>query len=422
MAYKYEHFIPQNTAPNGVKRIGVYDSAGKRVCGISLGGLTPPTGEKLYSFGLVSDCHVAQSLTSANSSNKLKNALSYFTSQGCIMVMGCGDFTNVGFYRKNEGTTDITIGNNVIPNRAEVVVAPKETYYDECQVTAYSNIIQNSEIPVFEIFGNHENYNGKSVFDETTIDGVVYNSLARAKALTGVPYTAYTVSSDADTDDVVGTTTRPNRQMSSIGDDLFIMVGQSVSAKPMSADDLTWLENILAANENRRCFIFIHSFIDDDWSDTTGRTAEDNDGYVISDSGNPCGARGNAIVGWWEDYDRESLNRFLNALKKAPNAVLFHGHSHMKFESQEHDECANYTDKNGFKSVHVPSLGSPRTLIPNSEGVYDGSWTTNKGSDNYTESDSQCYVVDVYDDCIVLKGMDMTAGEQLVIATYKIMT
>lgn len=416
MSYKYAHFIPENTAPKGAKRIGVYQGD-KRICTMPLGGLSPVTKEPLYSFGLVSDCHVAQSLTNSNSNNKLKNALAYFHAQGCAMVMGCGDFTNVGFYRKNEGTADITIGNNVVPNRAETVVAPKELYYDECQVVAYSNIIQDSAIPVFEIFGNHENYNGKSVTDETTIDGVVYNSLARAKALTGIPYTAYTVSSGTNTDDIVGTTIRPNRQMTAVGNDLFIMIGQSISAKPMSADDLTWLENFLDANKNRRCFVFIHSFIDDDWNSTSGRTEEDQDGYVLSDSGNPCGARGNSIVGWWEDNDQASLNRFLSALRNAPNIVLFHGHSHMKFESQEFDACANYTDKNGFKSVHVPSLGSPRTLLD-----CDGNWTTNKGSDGYTEPDSQCYIVDVYEDCIVLKGMDMVNKKRLPIGTYKIDT
>ena len=386
--YIYKHFIPENVAPKGAKRIGVYDGDGKRICTVPLGRLAPVEKEPLYSFGLVSDCHTFQSVTSFDGNTKLKNALAYFISIGCAFVVGCGDFTQTGFYLNSS------------------------TDYNEGQMLAYKAILDSYDIPVYEIFGNHENYNGASIV----------TNLARAKELTGIPATAYTLSSAEDTEEVTGTTVRPNRQVTGIGNDLFILVGQSVSAKPMSDDDLTWLKNTLENNQGRRCFVFIHSFIDDDWSSTDDRTAEDADGYILSDSGNPCGARGNAIFGWWEDHAQATLNKFLSTMQNAKNAVLFHGHSHMKFESQEHDECANYTAKNGFKSVHIPSLGSPRTLIPNGAGVYDGSWTTNKGSDGYTEPDSQCYVVDVYDDCVVLKGMDMASGRQLVVGTYKLMT
>lgn len=385
--YVYRHFIPENVAPSGAKRIGVYKDD-ELICTIPLGGLAPVEKTPLYSFGLVSDCHTFSSVTNFDGTAKLKKALAHFIGIGCDFVVGCGDFTQTGFYLNSS------------------------TDYNEAQMLTYQGILDSYDIPVYELYGNHENYNGASIV----------TNLARAKELTGIPHTAYTVSSAADSEEVTGTTVRPNRQMTVVGNDLFILVGQSEGSKPMTNDDLAWLKNTLEANQDRRCFVFIHSFIDDNWSSTDERTAEDTDGYILSDSGNPCGARGNAIVGWWEDYDQATLNKFLDTLRNAPNAVLFHGHSHMKFESQEHDECANYTDKNGFKSVHVPSLGSPRMLIPNDDGVYDGSWTTNKGSDGYTEPDSQCYVVDVYDDYIVLNGMDMTAGKQLPIATYKLDT
>lgn len=382
MAYKYTSFIPQNTAPKGAKTIGVYKD-GVKVTDIPLGRMTPPASEKLYSFGLVSDCHTFQSSTNFNGTQKLKNALAYFISIGCDFVVGCGDFTQTGFYLNSS------------------------TDYNEGQMLTYKGILDSYAIPVYEIYGNHENYNGASIVA----------NLSRAKELTGIPHTAYTLSNSADSDDVDGSAVRPNRQISEIGNDLFILVGQSEGSKPMSADDLDWLVGTLEANRGRRCFVFVHSFIDDNWESTSEREAEDADGYVLSDSGNPCGARGNAIVGWWEDYDQSSLNKFLNALRNAPNVVLFHGHSHMKFESQTFDECANYTEKNGFKSVHIPSCGSPRTLLDS-----DGNWTTNKGSDGYTEPDSQGYVVDVYDDCIVLNGMDLVNNEYVPVGVYKIDT
>ena len=434
MKYEYTHFIPENVAPKGATRIVVKkkisESGEEEICDIPSArfkNLTPPTGEPLYSFGLVSDCHTYPSITSWDGSTKLENALSYFNSlknKNCVMVIGCGDYTQTGFYRKNDSKENtITVkGTTVMPNRPDFTVPPLETYYDETQVYEHGEILKKSVIPVFEIFGNHESYNNKSISaSETTIEGVVYKSLVRAKALTGIPATAYTISSSADTDNTVGTTERPNRQITEVGDDLFIMVGQSEGSKPMSYDtekgDFGWLKNTLEANKNRRCFIFIHSFIDDDWSSTSERTAEDQDGYILSDSGNPCGARGNSIFGWWEDWSRTTLVEFLDTLKKYPNVIVFHGHSHMKFESQEFDDCANYTDKNGFKSVHVPSLGSPRTLLDT-----DGNWTTDKGPDKWTEPSSQCYRVDVYPDCIVLNGLSFsgTTATPVPLGTYKI--
>jgi hypothetical protein len=41
MAYMYNHFIPQNTAPKGAKNIGVYKD-NKKIFTIPLGKLAPP--------------------------------------------------------------------------------------------------------------------------------------------------------------------------------------------------------------------------------------------------------------------------------------------------------------------------------------------------------------------------------------------
>lgn len=421
MKYEYTHFITENVAPKGATRI-VVKKENEEISSIPVsqfGNLAPLSNAPLYSFGLVSDCHTCHTPTNHGGNNKLRNALTYFQAQGCIMTIGCGDFTQTGFYRRNDSssTTITVVGTTVIPNRPDFTVPPRTTYYDESQMVSYRDILSKFSMPVYELYGNHENYNGVAMTAETTIEGVVYNSLERAKSLIGIPSTAYTVSSSLDTDTVEGTTKRPNRQVSAVGNDLFILIGQSESAKPMSTDDLEWLKIILENNKNRRCFIFIHSFIDDDWgSSKSERTAEDQDGYILSDSGNPCGARGNAIVGWWEDYARSTLIDFLDTLKKYPNAIIFHGHSHMKFESQELDVDANYTDKNGFKSVHIPSLGSPRRLL-NTDGDWDVVTT-----DGYTEPESQCYRVDVYEDCITLNGLSFlgASATPVPVGTYKI--
>lgn len=371
MAYKYTHFIPQNIAPKGAKSIGVYKSNGEKATEISLGRMTPPNTEPLYSFGLVSDCHTFFSLTNWDGNTKLDNALTYFEEKGCIMCIGCGDFTQTGFYRKNETGGNITLEDGtVVPNNA--------VYFDDRQMTTYRDIINNHTIPIFETFGNHENYNGKNI----TLH------LDLAKQYTRIPAASYTVSSNPPAENVVGTTVRPNRQMNAVSDDLFIICGQPSSGYVMSDNDFAWLESTLEANNNRRCFLFVHA-------------------YIEEDSGDPLDVRENSI---FEDWGTTKKTAFMNLIRRHENVVLFHGHSHMKFQYQEYDTNANYTERNSFKSVHVPSLGVPRDI----------NFDTNKSKDD--PNASQGYIVDVYDNCIVLTGMDFIKNEPIPLGVYKIDT
>ena len=359
--YIYKHFIPENVAPKGAKRIGVYDGDGKRICTVPLGRLAPVEKEPLYSFGLVSDCHTFKTATVADGewkgNQKLKNALSYFSAQGCAFVIGCGDFTQTGFYLNSS------------------------TDYNESQMLNYKEMIDQYAIPIFEIFGNHENYNGRNITD----------NLARAKELTRIPATAYTVSSAPDADTVEGTTVRPNRY-APVEDDLYILCGQSTSGGVMSADDYDWLVKMLSDNTDRRCFVVVHS-------------------YMEEDSGDPLDYRENSIFGTWT-----KTAEFVALLKQYPNVILFHGHSHMKFEYQEDDTIANYATVKGYKSVHVPSLGMPRDIVPDAA---DGKYTPEDFKS------SQCYRVEVYDDRITLSGLELgTSGVPAaeVLGTLKIMT
>lgn len=371
MAYKYTHFIPQNIAPPGAKRIGVYDGDDKKICSIPLGGLTPPSAEPLYSFGLISDTHTFMSATNWDGNTKLDNALTYFENRNMAMVIGCGDFCQTGFYRKNESSSDITLDDGT-------VISPGGTWFDDSQMTTYQGIRAKHTISVFELFGNHENYANKNI----TLH------LDLAKEYTGIPATAYTVSSNPATDEVTGTTVRPNRQVSAVGDDLFILCGQPSGSYVMSDDDFSWLAATLEANKDRRCFIFVHA-------------------YIEEDSGDPCDVRENSIFDLWGTSKKTA---FMNLLKQYPNVVLFHGHSHMKFQYQEYDVNANYTERNGFKSVHVPSLGVPRDI----------NFETNKSQDDWYAS--QGYIVDVHEDHIVLNGMDFVAGTCVPLGVYRIHT
>lgn len=333
--YRYKHFISENIAPKGVKQIGVYDSNGNRVTGISLGKLKHPIDTKSYSFGLVSDTHLWGTEPSWKANTKFDNVLSYFEKQGCVFCCVGGDLTQTGFYRRTVESDANT------------------TYLDEGQFAKYKEICDKHVIPVYEIAGNHESYYSMPITD----------NLDKWSTYTGKNVLAYAISQD---------------------NDLFILVGQPRGNLPMTDMDLQWLYETLENNRNKRCFIFVHPHIS---------------------SGNPLGAytSNNFFVGWGT-----KTTAFKNLLSHYKNTILFHGHSHFIFECQEYDEIANYSDNDGFKSIHIPSLSRPCDIV-------DGVRTTQDGK-------SQGYIVDVYANYIVLNGIDFITEEIVPLGCFKINT
>ena len=327
--YQYRHFIPENIAPSGSKKIGVYDSNGKKVCDISLGRLKQPTQTKKYSFLALSDIHVQYDTASAD----FQRALTY-AEANCDFTCIAGDLTDDATY--------------------------------ESQLATYKSIVDtySSNKPVYAMAGNHENYSLYS-----------YKHLS---TYTGQPlYYSFTK-----------------------GNDVFIMVGHygawhDGNWQPnefVSVEELQWLYETLEANRNKRCFVFNHVF-----------PTEHN-------VGNPNGFYTGVLP--WQTTDGYIGQAFINLLKHYKNTILFHGHSHSRFELQEEDKMANYSDEYGYRSVHIPSLAVPRDIV-------NGTRT-----DVYAESEG--YVVDVYDDYIILNGRDFidndADGHILPIATYKIDT
>lgn len=333
MPYVYRHFIPQNTAPAGATKIGVYDGNGKRICGIPLGGLTPPNGSPLYSFGLLSDIHVWKVEPTWSGNRKFDNALAYLQNQGCVFCAHCGDITQTGFY--NEGD--------------------KNTFAPE-QFAVYKSICDKYTMPVYGICGNHESLAGVPIT----------NNLTELKQYTGTDL-YYTIEQD---------------------NDLFIFIGQPTYNKVMGDDAFQWLQTTLESNKDKRCFVFIHS-------------------YIEEDSGDAVDYRENSI---FDDWGATKTNAFMDVMRQYHNAILLHGHSHMKFECQEYDATANYTERNGFRSVHVPSVGKPRDV------------DLETGATPEDNAASQGYIVDVYGDCIVLNGWDFIGNKPVPLGTYKIPT
>ena len=228
---------------------------------------------------------------------------------------------------------------------------------DAAQFAKYKAICDKHTIPVYGICGNHESYVKP-----------ITNNLTELKTYTG--------------NDLYYKVEYQN--------DIFIFCGHPAATIPMSDEAFAFLSETLSANSDKRCFVFVHPV----WNDDSG----DAGGVYSTHSG----LGGTLLSSWSKGAALKNL------LKQYPRAVLFHGHTHIKLEEQEKDEALNYTNKNGFHSVHIPSLGRPRDIIDN-ELVY-------------TNSESQGYIVDVYEDCIVLNGMDFINNQPVPLGVFKIDT
>lgn len=179
------------------------------------------------------------------------------------------------------------------------------------------------------------------------------------------------------------------------GNDVFIMVGEYgwTDNLPFADGELQWLYETLETYRNKRCFVHFHPMSFDD-----------------GDSGNPNGFYADNMWNMTNNAEVRAKQKqcFLDLLKHYKNTIWFHGHSHAMLQLQELDSRCNYTDKMGYKSVHVPSLAKPKNIV-------DGEVVT-------VEAGSQGYMVDVYKDCIVLRGRDFALGKYLPIGIFKIDT
>lgn len=90
------NFIPQNVAPIGAKRVVLFDTNGNEVTTLPLGGLAPKhQGNKLYSFGALSDVHLHYA--QHNASSDFQEALTYFNNVANVdFICISGDMSDKG--------------------------------------------------------------------------------------------------------------------------------------------------------------------------------------------------------------------------------------------------------------------------------------------------------------------------------------
>ena len=167
-----------------------------------------------------------------------------------------------------------------------------------------------------------------------------------------------------------------------VNNDVFIMLGMhDVRAGYEFAEgELQWLYEVLEENRNKRCFLFLHLYPRDGSGDALDLDLE---GDMLSNTQGEV---------------------FYSLISHYPNVIYFHGHSHESLRLQAENGMNNYDDIFGCHSIHIPSVTYPKYLV-------DGKLVTEFDA-------SEGYVVDVYENNVVLRGRDFVTGKFMPIATY----
>ena len=163
---------------------------------------------------------------------------------------------------------------------------------------------------------------------------------------------------------------------------MFIFLSlKSESASNLFVDGgLAWLEQTLEANKNKRCFVFQHV------QDPMDSSADPSHSY-------------SPILGG------TSGSEFLRLIKKYKNTVWFHGHTHVTFGVENYP----VTESLGYRSVHIPSLASPRFYNADTNALEDY-YFDEYGNKIWGSSLAEGYIVDVYAKKIVLRGINFASG------------
>ena len=161
------------------------------------------------------------------------------------------------------------------------------------------------------------------------------------------------------------------------------MYGES-STTPLLNDEFIWLSNKLEEHKNKRVFLFVH--------------------YYYGDVGNV-----NHIVSIHEPIDNET---FIYLITKYKNVIYFSGHTHLAFDTQKYGKYNNIKQSGDIcHRVHIPSCAKPRT---SADGI--------EGSAQVYSAGSEGYLMEVYENGILLKGVNFETNKLLPIANYYLNT
>lgn len=315
-------------------------------------------GEKIYSFGSLSDVHFNRyngSLSGDDACLTFPNALNFFEAMGVSMVGISGDISADG---------------------------------ERDAFEKYNSIASAYDFPVYTCTGNHD------VSSDFTKDN--WQELMNTGVYGDVKADGVADVADNGMDFVY---------IPADGNgDVFIFLSQyqwdygEAHSRILEDRQLDWLEAQLEKYKDETVFLYFHTFLN---NPVEGENLYMGEGNLENNAG--------------RHYDLPFTEgcadevRFEAMMDKYENVVFFNGHSHWAYDMQELNPNLNIADYDGEYAtmVHVSSVSSPRRTTANIDD----------SSENYMRSSEGMYV-EVYEDKIVFTACEFLKGQFLSYATY----
>ncbi len=251
---------------------------------------------------------------------------------------------------------------------------------------AFNSIASQFDFPVYTTTGNHDvrskftkenwrEYMNSGAYDEVPAEGIINVS-------------------DNGLDFVYE---------EAVSGDIFIFLHQTSNNYGLlfnallEDSQIDWLEARLEEHKDKSVYLFFHTFLN-------------------SAKGNPLMGTGNLQndLGWsyplFYTMGATDETAIRALLREYDNVVFFNGHSHWAYHMQALNPNLNISKngEDGATYVHVSSVSSPRIT-----GDYQVLW---EGTD---PTMSEGYLIEVYDDTMVLYGVDFANNRILAYATYE---
>ncbi|MBE6715864.1 MAG: hypothetical protein E7573_02985 [Ruminococcaceae bacterium] len=313
-------------------------------------------GEKTYSFGSISDLHFNR-----------------YELEGGADVAKSTFARSLSFYEA-AGVSLVAMPGDISSD------GEKEAFM------AFNNISSNYDFPVYTTTGNHDlhaKYEKENWL--TYMNPGVYGE-EKAEDIINV--------ADNDMDFVYE---------EPVSGDIFIFLNQTSNNYGLlwnallQNSQLDWLETQLETHKEKSVYLFFHTFLN-------------------SAKGNPLMGTGNLQndLGWsyplFYTPGASDEVKMRELLREYDNVTFFNGHSHWAYHMQSLNPNLNISKngEDGATFVHVSSVSSPR-VTDNYQVLWSG-----------TDPDmSEGYLIEVYEDTMVLYGVDFVNNRILAYATYE---
>ncbi|MGN1051046.1 MAG: metallophosphoesterase, partial [Acutalibacteraceae bacterium] len=320
--------------------------------------------EKLYSFASYSDIHIAEDSYGSKSYP--------YDEQHLAAAFDTADKRNVDFIVTSGDQVNNQNGNG----------------YDTSEWKTYQKILADSNYsnPIWEAIGNHELWSASA--------GNIpahYKSFIKATGLCKI-------ANDSDPNEAYYTFDEEKTG------DHFIVMALETNFYPdrnneFSDEQLAWVESLLEKykNDGKNTFIIEHAGF---WKWGAGDDPEDPY-YDIP------------LMTEYNGVSMEATKKLQSLLYKYTDAVFISGHTHIQFADQ-----FNYVDSvdgvSTAKMIHNSSVGGIRKVNATSSPHMGKLDRTN------LLDETEGYIVDTYDDCIIFNGTNLYYNEIMPMCMYMV--